>query len=304
MPVEKCIRILRDHQHFVQGVAWDPLGKFLVTESCDRSVKIWQTSTKRSGTLQILPVNKLSKSITGQHLFHDEALVSFFRRPSFSPDGALLFLPAGVDRNCFYIQSRSQISGMPVALIGGFSHPVLGVCVNPRLFQSIDGQSLFKRPYVIVYAVFTMDTVAVFDTRQKMPIATCKDLHYGSLTDASWAPDGYSLIVTSTDGFCSVISFTMEELGPTISEAEQSDIITNLSGGVTPQPDGIPQESSDPMDIEIVPIEVYSTMQEKSLPIKECITLDKGQGALPSEEVTVTEKRRIQPTLVSSSYLN
>ena len=29
-----------EHKHFVQGVAWDPLGKFLVTQSSDRSAKI------------------------------------------------------------------------------------------------------------------------------------------------------------------------------------------------------------------------------------------------------------------------
>lgn len=37
----KMIRVLKDHQHFVQGLAWDPLDQFLVTQSSDRSVKVW-----------------------------------------------------------------------------------------------------------------------------------------------------------------------------------------------------------------------------------------------------------------------
>lgn len=225
--VEKCVKILRDHQHFVQGVAWDPLGRYLVTESCDRSVKIWKTFIKKNGTLQALPLNKLVKSLSGQHLFHDETLVSFFRRPSFTPDGGLVLLPAGVNNNSFYILSRGQINGMPIAQINGFDRPVLGIRCNPHFFQPSPG-SFIARPYRMVYAVFTMDLVAIFDTSQTTPILTCRDLHYGSLTDAGWSADGYSLVITSTDGFCSLISFTSEELGELLPEQQQSAIISEL----------------------------------------------------------------------------
>jgi len=32
------------HQGFVKGVCWDPVGEFLATQSDDRSVKIWRTT--------------------------------------------------------------------------------------------------------------------------------------------------------------------------------------------------------------------------------------------------------------------
>lgn len=35
---------LDQHQGFVKGVCWDPVGEFLATQSDDRSVKIWRTS--------------------------------------------------------------------------------------------------------------------------------------------------------------------------------------------------------------------------------------------------------------------
>ncbi|PJF19314.1 hypothetical protein PSACC_00759 [Paramicrosporidium saccamoebae] len=226
-----------------------------LSESCDRSVKIWKTSTRRDGTLQALPLNKLVKSTTG-HYFHDETLVSFFRRPAFTPDGGLVILPAG-NGNCFYIQSRSQISGTPVAQIGGFDRPVLGVRCNPRFFQ-LEGDSWLARPYRMVYAVFTMDMVAIFDTRQSIPIATCRDLHYGSLTDASWSADGYTLLVASTDGFCSLVSFSREELGETLPEEQQREIMVELNASqikrVPPQffnvmADSSRLPSSDPIDV-------------------------------------------------------
>lgn len=36
---------LAGHTSYVQGVAWDPLGKYVVTQSADRSVKLHQVRT-------------------------------------------------------------------------------------------------------------------------------------------------------------------------------------------------------------------------------------------------------------------
>ena len=38
------LRKLDQHQGFVKGVCWDPVGEFLATQSDDRSVKIWRTT--------------------------------------------------------------------------------------------------------------------------------------------------------------------------------------------------------------------------------------------------------------------
>lgn len=36
MSIGKCIKTLKDHRHFVQGVTWDPLEECLATQSSDR----------------------------------------------------------------------------------------------------------------------------------------------------------------------------------------------------------------------------------------------------------------------------
>ena len=36
----QCIKVIRDHSHFVNGVCWDPLRQFLISISSDRSVKV------------------------------------------------------------------------------------------------------------------------------------------------------------------------------------------------------------------------------------------------------------------------
>ena len=40
----KVVQRLDSHSHFVQGVAFDPKMKYAVTQSSDRSVKIWKNS--------------------------------------------------------------------------------------------------------------------------------------------------------------------------------------------------------------------------------------------------------------------
>ncbi|VVT55278.1 uncharacterized protein SAPINGB_P004516 [Magnusiomyces paraingens] len=72
---------------------------------------------------------------------------------------------------------------------------------------------VFSLKYRMVYAVITQDTVIVYDTEQRQPLCVVSNLNYSAFTDLTWSPDGNILLVTSTDGFCSVIIFENGELG-------------------------------------------------------------------------------------------
>ena len=45
------------------------------------------------------------------------------------------------------------------------------------------------------------------------PLAVVKNIHFARLTDLSWSPDGKVLVTSSTDGYCSLITFDDGELG-------------------------------------------------------------------------------------------
>ncbi len=340
---------MRDHQHFVQGVAWDPLGNFIVTTSADRSVKIWQCSFKLNGALVVTPCNKLTKlpGMSGEYpIFFDESLVSFFRRPSFSPDGSLLFLPCGLyqnsvasvaagseeasgteTENCLYVCAYASLHSTPVLAIRGVEKPILGIRCNPRLFQLRQQQAteahLFSLQYRIVYAVFTLDTVMVFDTTCTTPFCHIRDLHYGSLTDACWSPDGSTLFVSSTDGFCSVLTFSVDELGLSLSADDQSNVLSGLrqnygikmpkkppSMEFTPVAtmqaaleDSFMAPSSDPIAVDREGDEIPMTAIISNNTEVECATIITKNvvEAIPSSINTNSDppKRRIQPTLIS-----
>ncbi|GAB0131907.1 hypothetical protein EsDP_00000360 [Epichloe bromicola] len=74
----------------------------------------------------------------------------------------------------------------------------------------------FALPYRMVYAVATQDSVLLYDTQQKTPICIVSNLHCATFTDLAWSSDGLTLIISSSDGFCSSLSFAVGELGESI----------------------------------------------------------------------------------------
>ncbi|KAF4125094.1 chromatin assembly factor 1 subunit B [Geosmithia morbida] len=71
----------------------------------------------------------------------------------------------------------------------------------------------FSLNYRIIYAVATQDSVLLYDTQQKTPICVVSNLHCATFTDLAWSSDGLTLMVSSSDGFCSSLSFAPGELG-------------------------------------------------------------------------------------------
>lgn len=114
--------IMKEHKGFVQGVAWDPLNKYLATLSTDRYLRIYDVYSKKifqRNNKSIMPVPK-DNAMAGMNvrLFHDDTLQTFFRRLSWSPDGTLLVVPSGVAEldgssdkplNTTYIYTRNSL---------------------------------------------------------------------------------------------------------------------------------------------------------------------------------------------------
>ncbi|KAJ3053798.1 hypothetical protein HK097_003363 [Rhizophlyctis rosea] len=108
--------------------------------------------------------------------------------------------------------------------------------------MDIDGETdtmsgrIVKLPYRWVYAVMTQDSILIYDTESSYPRAIVANLHYATLTDAAWSMDGCTLLITSTDGFCSVVSFESGELGvpaPHLVAFLTNDIHSSSGAAVT-----------------------------------------------------------------------
>lgn len=291
--------LLKDHRSFVQGVAWDPKDRFCATISCDRSLRVYNLLNNRCihhvNKLTMAATNNNGEGMTKQYrMFHDDTMKSFFRRLTFSPDGELLIVPAGILEmgdsalNTTYVFSSASFS-KPVLHLPCPSKATIAVRCCPILFelrteeatdtskspsdknsnptqektgtgqaeepmetdasapsnttetQASPGQEksdsskevtegstkttsdpesskekatqLFDLPYRMVFGVATEDSLLLYDTQQSIPFGLISNIHYHQLSDVTWSPDGRILAVSSTDGYCSFVTFEPGELG-------------------------------------------------------------------------------------------
>ena len=241
-----------------------------------------------------------------RHLFADESVESFFRRLDWTPDGSFLVVPSGLwPRVSPSASSELSFSTFlfarhkydhPVVVFSGHGKASVAVRACPKLFslpRSAETENFEKEncsissklndergslksnlPYRTIFAVLTIDSVLIYDTIQVKPLAIVKGLHYASLTDATWTDDGLNLIVTSSDGYLSVLSFEEGELGY-FYEPEPSV----CTGNIQSQDDATIEDVSLPPCTpgESVAVEIPSTKRVKmaSSPVSSVVLIDK-----------------------------
>ncbi|CAN0329947.1 unnamed protein product [Ectocarpus sp. 6 AP-2014] len=174
-----------------------------------------------------------AKPVQRKNLFVDETVTSFFRRLSWSPDGAFLITPTAQHWDaatrqtqfCTHLFTRGQFAKPAICLLG-LTKPSVAVRCNPRLFtlkgcgdntrsEAVE-EAMCDLPYRAVFAVVSLDAVVVYDTEHATPLMVANGLHLSALTDACWSSDGLALFVSSTDGYVSKIHFEPGELGDTL----------------------------------------------------------------------------------------
>ena len=95
-------------------------------------------------------------------------------------------------------------------------------------------KSAFALSHRMIYAVATQDSVLLYDTQQQTPICVVSNLHCATFTDLAWASDGLTLLISSSDGFCSTLSFAPGELGqPFTGELPSSSASASGSGSAS-----------------------------------------------------------------------
>uniref|UniRef100_A0A3Q0SQ41 Chromatin assembly factor 1, subunit B n=1 Tax=Amphilophus citrinellus TaxID=61819 RepID=A0A3Q0SQ41_AMPCI len=236
------LSILNDHKSYVQGVTWDPLGQYIATLSCDRLLRVYSTHTKKKAFC----VSKMSSGplaegeVKQYRMFHDDSMRSFFRRLSFTPDGSFLLTPAGCVEigenimNTTYIFSRKSLK-RPIAHLPCPSKATLAVRCCPVYFElrtkKGEGKDIQTRlPYRMVFAVASEDSILLYDTQQTLPFGLVSNIHYHTLSDLTWSRDGSFLAVSSTDGYCSFLSFSPGELGTPLKEPPTLEVFVPSSG--------------------------------------------------------------------------
>ncbi|KMZ70042.1 hypothetical protein ZOSMA_1G00100 [Zostera marina] len=275
-----CVhQVLDAHLHYVQGVAWDPQNHYVASLSLDRTCRIYakktQSKSKGQQKMNFFCQNVVAKSepqkleecsnipLAKTYLFHDETLLSFFRRLAWSPDGSFLVVPAGIHKfspaaevvNTAYVFSRKDLS-RPAIQLPGANKPIIAVRFCPIFFNLLGSNpgSLFKLPYRIVFAMATLNSIYLYDTESISPIAIFAGLHYASITDLAWSADAKYLAASSRDCYCTLIQFENGELGvpfpvPSVSSVAKERICIDENPvivGSSMEIDNVEGPSNDP----------------------------------------------------------
>jgi len=136
-------------------------------------------------------------------------------------------------------------------------------------------------PYRSIFAVLTQDSVLIYDTYHDRPLCIARGLHYAGLTDCTWSVDGRQLIVSSTDGYLSILSFDENEFGQIY----------------TPPKAVAPKLESETPKTSTEVIAKPSPVQASSPRIPPC---EPGQTASIEARPAKRAKTRITPTLISA----
>ena len=157
------------------------------------------------------------KNLEGKKMYENEELNSFFRRLAFSPDSKLLLTPTGINikdqdetTHCVYGYHTEYLKSGPFMLLNNFKKATICVKFSPLCYESS------SKPYKFVYGVATLDEIVFYDTDSDVPLGLVGKLHYGGITDFSWSLDGEFIVISSGDGFCSVVQFDVSEFGTVI----------------------------------------------------------------------------------------
>ena len=167
-----------------------------------------------------------------------------------------------------------------------------------------------KLPYRSIIDVLTQDSILIYDTIHAAPLAVLRGLHYANLTNAVWSADGLSLVVSSTDGYVSLVRFANGELGE-IYERPVEEIVAEKSVDAptpvlcnappAPAPTTVlpPCEQGTPVVLEGRPAKKAKRITPT------CIKRKTEEIAVPSvQDLSLVEpkkKKRIQPVLLAAS---
>ncbi|CAI5760069.1 unnamed protein product [Candida verbasci] len=205
------INSFNNHSHYVQGVYYDPIDEFIVSQSADRSVNIYKD----------FQLYAKFQKFNNLNLYHSETLQSFFRRLCFSPDGSLLLTPAGLENtdnekesNVVYIYSRGSLGKSPIMKLSGFNKPTIVISFNERKFK---GGSVLDLPYYYIFAIATQESILLYSTKDFKILASVSNLHYSSITALKWI-EYNKLLISSTDGFCSIVKINDDLFGEIYTE--------------------------------------------------------------------------------------
>ncbi|CUA74706.1 Protein HIRA [Rhizoctonia solani] len=274
---------LDGHHGFVKGVTWDPVGQFLATQSDDKSVKVWRTTDWG-----------LEATITKP--FEDSPGSTFFRRLSWSPDGAhitasnamnnngYVFVAAVIERN----QWKSDVN------LVGHENTVEVASYNPHIFLRNANAAATTSNICSVVALGADDqSVSVWQTKHARPLVVAREVFDRPIMDLAWSWDGLTLYACSSDGTVAAFDFEESELEGIVPHSIQDEYLKKF---------GFSEQNAEIRAEQQRQKEAFEKAQQvPQQPTQQPLTNGTLETYVPGQQqVTITKdgRRRIKPSLI------
>jgi len=142
----------------------------------------------RDGTMDLDMVG--AKPTQSSSTQDNSTLLLHHRRSSLTPSATSIIAPRPIVASANGNTMSSSSTEYTQAPTPASSKPSTPVSALPPTTGSV-----FALPYRMLFAVVTMDTVAIYDTQQAGPVCLLTKLHYDEFTDMTWcAKFTYSLL--------------------------------------------------------------------------------------------------------------
>jgi protein HIRA/HIR1 len=245
-------RLEHAHGGFIKGLAWDPAGQYLASQSDDGICNIWNVKSileaVRSNASSSVSFDcseeqecEAIKVVALEDVFHHASKMTFFHRPSWSPDGAMLALANASNRQIPVVAliERANWKGGGMSFVG-HDAPIEVVRFCPRFMRlapASSNQDFEGERNEVICAVAGQDgQLSVWTSCQTAPLLVINDAFDHTVMDLAWSPNGRVLIAASYDGSIVGVSFgevQLEEgkaLVPLADELQKTRLQDALSG--------------------------------------------------------------------------
>ncbi|KAF2211530.1 hypothetical protein CERZMDRAFT_43142 [Cercospora zeae-maydis SCOH1-5] len=231
------LKTLSQHQSHVKGITFDPANKYFATASDDRSIKIYRFTSPPANASAYDQTSNFTLEHTVTDPFKTSPLTTYFRRCSWSPEGAHIAAANAVNGPVSSVAIITRGTWDSEINLIGHEGPVEVCAFSPRLFCRDPPPEVIPKDYqspgaVTVVACAGQDkTVSVWNTSFPRPFVTTSELSAKAISDMAWSPDGETLYVTSLDGTIAALAFEKGELGYPAPNADYDKALAKFGAG-------------------------------------------------------------------------
>lgn len=231
------LKTLPQHQSHVKGITFDPANKYFATASDDRTIKIYRFTSPPPNATAYDQTSNFTLEATVSSPFTTSPLTTYFRRCSWSPEGAHIAAANAVNGPVSSVAIVNRGSWDSEINLIGHEGPVEVCAFSPRLFTRDPPPKDIPKDYVSPGAVTVVacagqdKTLSVWNTSFPRPFVTTSELSAKAISDLAWSPDGETLFLTSLDGTIAALIFEKGELGYPAPSNEYDKALAKYGAG-------------------------------------------------------------------------